>query len=198
MGQSIDTSTIIIAERTQIEKLFCTLDVLPEMMILGKMQKSFLSNPIYAEKVDMHGASSFSMDDVFIGNAKNLDDSLINFHYLYVDSNGYNGEWIPSTFMSYNGIGYEWIVKSTWNDAFPISTQYYVENQSTRHYECMSFDDPKYIVYTKRENKPTEFISYGMELIGTVKNLKADENFRQRNEMYKRRLATENAINQLE
>ena len=198
MGQPISTSTIIIAEQPQIEKLFCTLDALPETMFGGKMEKSFLSNQNYAEKVDMHGASSFSMDDVFVGNAKILDDSLIDFHYLYVGSNGYNGEWIPSTFLIYNNIGYEWIVKSTWNGAFPSSIEYYVENQSTRHYECMLLDVPKFRDNTKSENKPSEFISFGKNLIATLHGLEADEDFKRRNEMYKRRLATEIALNQLE
>ena len=198
MGTSINTFTLIIAKQPDIEKLFCTLEALPERMFEGKMQKFFLDNPNYAEKAGKYGGGHFSKDDVFIGNAKNLDDSLTDFHYLYVKSSGWNCEWDSSTFMRYNNIAHEWLAIESWNDSEPYANQYYIKNESTEHYEGITLVDPEVDDGPRSKSKPGELLSFGIDLLATLRGLKDKEAFKQRNEIYKHRLVTEIALKQLE
>lgn len=191
MSTCYDTSTIVIAKPSEIERLFNILNNIP-----GDYgdEKSFRSNSEYKRHSTDYESSLFEMKNVFIGEARLLDDKLDGFLYLHLTAWGCNSLWKPSKFLSCNSINYEWLVDAV-NAEDPYGYDLSLENHQTKRCETFHYmeDDGE-----SNESEASEYISYGLGLYHKAEKLYDDETFKQRSDMYKHSFETKDAIESLE
>lgn len=194
MSRYYTTNTIVIANPSEIKRLF---NILNNMPIGYKNEKSFRCNSEYEKHSTDYEDGLFEMENVFIGDARLLDNQLEGFLYLDLYTWGCNCLWEPSKFLSCNSISYEWLINAV-NAENPYGYDLSLENSHTKRCEEFHYMDFGDEGGGSNESEANDYMSYGLGLFQKVEKLCDDETFKQASEMYKHSFETKAAVDSFE
>lgn len=166
MGIETCTQTIIIGKKEELTKLYKILESMPDKNVSGRQQKAFRDNPLYNGETGPQDNGYFTMNDVVLWNASDLDSKFGDEYFLAIDSTSWNGYVNTELFLEANDINFDQLIESRGNDYEPFAIAWHVINKIAGYNESVQLIDEGILPDDPRNNvEPSKQIQEGSRIM---------------------------------